>query len=145
MKAVLLGFFLVFTGAMQAAPLADFMKVTTTVNVDGLNISTADFILKKKKGYVYVLLDVMPYAKPIEERVHKTKQPVEAVRRGLLLALVEKLLPEKFPSLRAYQADVVEFTERDEYGLPAWSSIRRLDHFRGELGKAPVLSGSAKP
>lgn len=117
--------------ASSAAPA----KSTATVQVLDFNVSLADVTVRDKKTYAYILFDALPY-KPQIEAVAKAQgiKPGEQ-RKKLVEALAQALIPVKWPKLKKFKADVVEFPSRDEYGMPKWEDVRKLEKVEGVLKK----------
>jgi hypothetical protein len=98
-----------------------------------LQIKPADLSLTQKAGYVYVLFDAFPYRDALKLDTPKP-EPLEPVLRGLASGPVLS----RWPATKLVKVDVVEFSERDDYGAPRWDSIKRLGKFEVRITKHKI-------
>jgi hypothetical protein len=118
---------------------------TPTVQVLGLEIRAADVVVSPKPGYAHLLWDVFPAREAVRAAAKARAQDEPVFRRAVALALAQALVPKAAPGRATVKVDVVEFPERDEYGEPRWSSVKKLQKFDLRLtgtarAEAPVPS-----
>ena len=107
----------------EAAPL-----LTGTVTLGALSIKAADVSLTLKATYVHVLFDAFPYRNDLQVDSPSPK-PLEPVVK----ALVEGFVLTRLPGTKLVKVDVVEFTDRDDYGAARWDTIKRLGKFEVKI------------
>jgi hypothetical protein len=101
---------------------------TATVRAGGIELKAADLVMKIKPGHAYMMWDAFPSKEALKK----------AGGHGTLANVVKDLLKGplagKFPEARKAIVDVVEFTGRDEYGMPRWDTLVKLARYEGTRG-----------
>lgn len=110
--------------AMDPAARSD----TPTVKAAGLMVRVDDLILSDKKAYAHMLWDAYPLRDTITAMAKARGMEPAAFRRLAVKDLVAGPLKAKAPKAPKVKVDVVEFDQRDEYGMPQMASIKKLDH-----------------
>ncbi len=106
-----------------------------------LELDPKDLIVTDKKTRVHVLWDAFPCADLIAQGSLAQGVKASAFRQTVAAALVEGYVFERLPKAGRVVVDVVELPEKDEYGAPKWSSVRKLEHLQFDLssdGKAEL-------
>lgn len=129
-------------GLLAAQALAAPRPLTPTVKVEGLDLRLDDVIITPKAGYAHLLWDLFPYHDAVAAAAKAKSQPEADFRALVVKGLAQALVPAKAPKVKLVKADVVEFTERDEYGAPRWSSVKKVQKLQVTL-EAP--KAKAKP
>jgi hypothetical protein len=124
--------------------LAADRAVTPTVQVEDLSVRLDDVIVTPKKDYAHFLWDSFPYKAAITAAAKGQNQDEQAYREKVLKLLANAVVALHAPKLRHIKADVVEFTERNEYGAPLWSSVKKIQHLEFDLAPSKPLK-KAKP
>jgi hypothetical protein len=88
----------------------------------GALIKDADIMVSKKPDHVHVLVDLFPYHEAL-----KAAGPADL--RKLALKAATGCAASKYPDARDIKVDLAEFSERDSYGAPVWSSVKVLGKF----------------
>jgi hypothetical protein len=129
-------------GALAAGPLAadSPLDVTPTVKAGNLTVKLSDVLLTPKPGYVHMLFDAYPYRDDIP------KDGMDQVLKTIAKDLVKDPLLVKFPKTTKVKADMVQFSQRDDYGAPRWDSVTKLAHYEISLKKGKVkIDKATKP
>ena len=120
--AILLSVFMLATGGVRADVTA-----TASVQAGPLTLNLKDVIFTQKKGYVHVLLDAWPYAAQIS-----------AQGLSSLSSVAEALLStegmKRFPKEKNFKLDVVELSQRDDYGAPRWELVKLKERYKASVG-----------
>lgn len=125
---------LILAMLMACPAYAQPQALSASVEAAGLQIQRADFIVSDKGSYLHLLWDAFPVKKALAEEAKAKGLAPGALRRNVVKGLLESVSGSYSKALKA-KVDVVEFTQRDEYGLPRWSSVHKLAHFEIKLGK----------
>jgi hypothetical protein len=88
----------------------------------GAEIQAADVMVSKKPDHVHVLIDLFPY-----HDAFKAAGPADL--KKLALSAAKGCAATKYPEAVSVKVDLAEFSERDSYGAPVWSSIKVLGKF----------------
>jgi hypothetical protein len=104
------------------------LSLSDTVKLGSLSIKAADVSLTRKRAYVHVLFDAFPYRDDLLVDSPNPK-PLEPVVK----ALVEGFVLTRLPATKLVKVDVVEFTDRDDYGAARWDAIKRLGKFEVKI------------
>jgi hypothetical protein len=104
------------------------LSLTDTVKLGSLSIKAADVSLTQKTTYVHVLFDAFPYRDDLQ-----LDSPVPKHLEPVVKALVVGFVLKRLPATKLVKVDVVEFTERDEYGAPRWDTIKLLAKFEVKI------------
>ena len=105
--------------------------LTQTVQVAGVSILQDDFVLTAGKGYVHILLDT-----------YRSRSVLDSAekRRALALGILNEQLGARFAKMKKAKIDVVQFTERNNYGAPDWSSLIKQERYEGSKDKKGAWS-----
>ena len=131
MRALILALLLVpaLSRAGHAAPIS----LTSTVKAGGMLIARADFIITDKKTYAHLLWDAYPCREQLK------CQDQDKIFTLVVADLLAGPLAKKLPDALKAKVDIVEFTERDNYGLPKWDSVRKLQKMKATRDKKGSL------
>jgi hypothetical protein len=123
MKSLLLSLSLLTAAALRAdgAP----QGLTATVELAGLQVSQQYLSVKPADGYVRIMIDLFPY------RAQRTALGDKFSFKALAEALVKGPALASQPKMRAFKVDIAEYTQRDDYALPVFSSYKPLWHAEG--------------
>ena len=109
--------------------------LTATVKAAGLVVKLSDLSISLKGDHVHLLFDAFPYRGQLQTDTAQAR-PLSPVVESLIAGP----LLSRFPSAGLVKVDVVEFSQRDDYGAPRWDSIRRLAKFEASISKAGMVS-----
>jgi hypothetical protein len=110
---------------------ATYEARTGTVQAGPLELSLDNVTFTQKKGYVHILFDVFPYAARIQALGLKSISPVAA-------ALLTQECPRRFPAETKFKLDVIELSQRDDYGNPEWGKVIVKERYQGQRKGAKV-------
>lgn len=122
------------TVAQAAAPAA----VSGTVQVAGLDLSRDLIAVTAEKGFTRILVDLYPVRKQREAQGAKFDP------KAFAAALVKGPVLQAQPGLKAFRIHLVEYTERDDYALPVFSSMKVLWEGKGEMKKGKLTLKQGK-
>jgi len=138
-------FALLLAPALSRAGHAAPISLTSTVKAGGMLIAKADFIITDKKSYAHLLWDAFPYREQLKG------QDQAKVFNLVVMDLLSGPLAKKLRGADKAKIDIVEFTERDNYGLPKWDSVKKLQKMtasrdkKGSLWKLEKLNKDPLP
>ncbi|HTB33401.1 MAG TPA: hypothetical protein VK842_00935 [bacterium] len=89
----------------------------------GVLVKDADIMVSKKPDHVHVLVDLFPYHDAM-----KTAGPKDLDKLAFNAASGCAAL--KYPDAKSIKVDLAEFSERDSYGAPVWSSVKVLGKYQ---------------
>jgi hypothetical protein len=114
--------------ALPEGKKAGVKYATTLFEVLGDNL-----MMKQKKGYVYVLFDAFPYRDRLSG--------VDLSR--LAEVLLNEIVLKSYAKAEKIKLDVVEYSEKDSYGVPRFDTVKILGKFEAVLknGKLTVTQG----
>lgn len=95
---------------------------SVSVTAGPLMVKQCDFSFAKQGDHVMLLWDVTPYK---DELKGKEGNALLQAARGL----VQGPAMAKYPKIKHFKVTVAEVPERDNYGLPQWSSLKVTDKF----------------
>ena len=124
---------LCLAGLLPHPALADggaAAPVSGTAKGASLQIKAANLSLTQKAGYVYVLFDAFPYRDAL-----KLDTPNPAPLEPVVKTIAAGPVLARWPATKLVKMDVVEFSEKDDYGAPRWDSIKRLGKFEVKIAK----------
>jgi hypothetical protein len=87
-----------------------------------LLLKQCDYSFAKQGDKVLILWDVTPYREQLKGKDADATAKVAA-------ALVQGPALAKYPKVKEFKVAVAEVPERDNYGLPNWSSLKIVERF----------------
>lgn len=125
---------LALAGRLPAVEMNNANKVTGTVELAGLRIERANISVTVDPSRARILADIFPNQK--ERLALGDKFDPQA----LALALVQGPGKAKDPKLKAFRVDIVEYSQRDDYGLPVFSSMKPFYSVKGKVDRKGKVS-----
>ena len=126
MRSMALALFLVL------APMGARAALTPTVKVAGLEIGTDLISVKAEEGVVRVLVDLYP------SQAARQKLGAQFKLKDLAKALLKGPVFKQQPKMGAFKLYLVEYSQRDDYGQPVYSSMKPLWQAEGKLSKGTI-------
>lgn len=118
-------FLLLAAAPLRAVELAGSNAVTGTVQLAGLSVGRQYISVAAAKGYTRILVDLFPY------QAERKKLGAAFSYKAVAEDLVKGPALASQPKLKAFKVDIVEYSQRDDYALPVFSSLKALWHGEG--------------